>query len=265
MKWLAGVLLCLFLATPAFAQPRPSTIPHSGVGQCTSGNVVSGLNVDAPPTCVANGGGGGGGGLPGVTVTNTPSGAGQNLNSTGTTTAAWQTPLNSLPAFGNAGSALFQDPTGTFPVWANCAGDVTCSAVTPGTYTVTKIQGNQVVPGVPGGDAYFYVWNQALAQFLAVPMNGDVTMSNTGRTTVSKLNGVSIGPLATQPIPCTVAQGCTGQTAAGPAAANAIGAAESGANTSITSLAGVTSINGTPTTFIQASAATVALTSYGGL
>jgi len=44
--------------------------------------------------------------------------------------------------------------------------------------------------------------------------------------TVAKIGGAAVSPLATQAIPCTVAQGCTGQTAAGQAAAQAIGAAD---------------------------------------
>ena len=44
--------------------------------------------------------------------------------------------------------------------------------------------------------------------------------------TIARIGGATISPLATQATPCTVAQGCTGQTAAGQAAAQAIGAAD---------------------------------------
>jgi hypothetical protein len=45
-------------------------------------------------------------------------------------------------------------------------------------------------------------------------LSGDCTATSLGVITCTKTNGVSFGPFATQAAPCTIAQGCTGQTTA---------------------------------------------------
>lgn len=51
-----------FLSSPAFSQQDSggtnggSSVPHSGIGPCPAGQVVSRLNQNAPPTCVSAGG-----------------------------------------------------------------------------------------------------------------------------------------------------------------------------------------------------------------
>lgn len=57
MRKLLAILAVLAFATPviappAWAQGMNSTTPHSGIGICASGDVVSGLRANAPPICV---------------------------------------------------------------------------------------------------------------------------------------------------------------------------------------------------------------------
>lgn len=88
-------------------------------------------------------------GLGGVSVTTPPAGSGQCLVSTSITTGNWGScaAAGNLPAIPPGGGKILSEDT-VNPQWVACAGDITCSSVTPGTYTVTKINGN-----TPGGSS----------------------------------------------------------------------------------------------------------------
>ena len=143
------VLFLLLFPSVAIAE-----VPHSGVGTCPGGQVVYGLVQNGPPRCTTGGGGGG-----------------------------------SLPPFGAAGASLFQDPTGSFAVWATCGGDVTCSTLTSGSYTVTRIQGNAVVVGTPTNNQV-YIWNTGSNRFQLTTLGALATKSTSG---TSILKGDNLG------------------------------------------------------------------------
>lgn len=152
------------------------------------------------PVFALGGGGGGNSGLGTVRVTNSPSASNQCLTSTSTTTAQWQScaggggTLPSIP--GTAGQILSENASAA--VWVACSGDATCSAVTPGAFTVVAIRGNTVKAGTPT-NAQLYVYNVTNVDLEPVSLSGDVTMTNAGVTTVASthITGAVSGNLAT--------------------------------------------------------------------
>lgn len=138
-------------------------------------------------------GGGGGGGLP------VASGSGQCVVSSaaGVNYTAGSCGSGNLPTLGSGGTVLFQNAAGTAATWATCAGDVTCSAVTPGSYTVAAIRGHTVKAGGLT-DAQFYVFNNANSDLEAVTISGNGTMTNAGVLTISSvaITGGTNGDLA---------------------------------------------------------------------
>ena len=66
--------------------------------------------------------------------------------------------------------------------------------------------------GSPGGTSGQIQYNHS-GSFGGFTVTGDATINTaTGVNTVTKTKGTAFGPLATQAVPCTVSQGCTGTT-----------------------------------------------------
>lgn len=114
------------------------------------------------------------------------SGSGQCVVSTGAGVnyIAGSCGSGNLPALGSGGTVLFQNAAGTAATWATCAGDATCSAVTPGSFTVVAIRGNAVKSGTPA-DAAIYIYNSTNNDLESVNLSGDFTITHAGVGTVA--------------------------------------------------------------------------------
>lgn len=117
----------------------------------------------------------------------------------------------------------------------------------PGTLAGSFLWPGSLVPvpngggggGSPGGTPNQIQYNNA-GSFGGFTVTGDGTINtSTGVLTITKAGGVAFGPLATQATPCLISQGCTGATTAAAALA-ALGAANSGVNSNITQITGLT-------------------------
>ena len=131
---------------------------------------------------------------------------------------------------------LFAANTGV--TWASAQPGLSDANVTAVSGAATTARSNAC--GAPAANTTIYYhakWNAAtgvltLASCGVHPaassyaqVGGDLG-GTSASPTIARIGGATISPLATQTVPCTVAQGCTGQTAAGQAAAQAIGAAD---------------------------------------
>lgn len=114
------------------------------------------------------------------------SGSGQCVISTGAgiNYIAGTCGAGNLPTLGSGGTVLFQNAAGTAATWATCAGDATCSAVTPGSFTVVAIRGNPVKSGTPA-DAAVYIYNSTNVDLEPVNLSGDFTITHAGVGTVA--------------------------------------------------------------------------------
>jgi hypothetical protein len=70
---------------------------------------------------------------------------------------------------------------------------------------------NFVNGGMPLANGKIWIGSAGGVAVAQTP-SGDGTITNAGVLTVTKTNNVAFGPFATQATPCTIAQGCTGQT-----------------------------------------------------
>jgi hypothetical protein len=70
---------------------------------------------------------------------------------------------------------------------------------------------NPITQSVVGSNGQLFLGSTG-ADPAWLTMSQDCTITNGGVISCTKTNNVSFGPLATQAIPCTVAQGCTGDT-----------------------------------------------------
>ncbi len=206
---------------------------------------LTNATADLVAANAAIGNGGGGNGLPGVTVTNRPSGSGLGLTTTSAATAQWQIPGGNggtIPPLPVPGGYLLSENT-TVPVWVPCSGDVLCSSVTPGLATVAGLQGQAVGSNVPGNGSVL-LFNGSQNKWLPTIPSGDMTLSSTGAATVSGTGGIPFGPLATQSSPCQTAQGCTGSSTPGETAGNGLSVSGGFPNQQFALQAPVTVANG---------------------
>ncbi len=131
---------------------------------------------------------------------------------------------------------LFAANTGV--TWASTQPGLSDANVTAVSGAATTARANACGAPAANTTVYYYAkWNAATAVLTLASCGVHPAVSayaqvagDLGGTpaspTIARIGGATISPLATQMVPCTVAQGCTGQAAAGQAAAQAIGAAD---------------------------------------